>query len=387
MSRPTTSKATPSATSSPESASGRMLFVQPDGQIHDQHGQPVALASLSPRQASALGLMTSDTCGQPSLGSQSTLALQSSLENKLRVKLSMLGSTLYTLTWKRWTTPLGPSRSRLRASVPRTSATDSTGWPTPTTRDWKDGGNPEVNVALNGLLGRVVWLSGWPTPHANSTTGAGTEGRSGGLNIQTAATLAGWSTPTASLADKGVRSAEGALVEVLRNKGPDLGAQAAMTGWPTTTSSDALRHPSQNFTTKNITLNHAAVFAGWPTPTAQSPNSLRGKGQDPMKRKDQGHAVNLTDAVHYLDLTNAVRLTVFGELLTGSGAGMPSGGQLSPAHSRWLMGLPAEWCACAPMETRSTRKPRKPSSKRSSKPSETDWDDLIGLEPELDDLI
>lgn len=45
------------------------------------------------------------------------------------------------------------------------------GWPTPTTRDHKDGAEC-VNVPLNAMLGRVVWLVGWPTPNTNNIKGA-----------------------------------------------------------------------------------------------------------------------------------------------------------------------------------------------------------------------
>lgn len=226
-------------------------------------GPAAARASLSPRQAKALGLLTSDTSGLHGTGSSKSRALQSSLASRLQAETQNLGSTLFRLTWKTWVLPSGRTLVRQRASVPRTSGTAPTGagsWPTPTTRDWKDGANPNVDVPLNALLGRVVWLASWPTPTASDEK---------------------WRYSTTEAAQRRL----------------DSGKQAC-----------------------------AEVFA---------------------------------------HLTEPARFTASGQLLTGSDAGTASGGPLSPAHSRWLMGYPAVWCVCAPTATRSTRTKGPRSSGRS----------------------
>lgn len=115
-SAPTTFEATHSAISSLASASGPMPYDRQDGPTIVQSGPAPAHANLSARQAKALGLLTSGTSGLAGIGSSSSRDPHRFLENRLRARTQILGSSLYRLTWKPWVTASGRSRFRLRAS-------------------------------------------------------------------------------------------------------------------------------------------------------------------------------------------------------------------------------------------------------------------------------
>lgn len=103
-----------------------------------------------------------------------------------------------------------------------------------------------------------------------------------------------------------------------------------------------------------------AQLAGWPTPNTRYHHgeSLNSS----IRRMERGKQLDLTHMVKMLESNpQPARLTASGQILTGCSAGMESGGQLNPAHSRWLMGYPIEWDDCAAMVTRSTRNSRKNS--------------------------
>lgn len=129
---PATSLATRNATSSQASPDGRSPCEWRAGTTLDLFGPAPALANLSARQARARGFLTSGTYGRPSSISSSSAALQSSMESRLQSVLDSNGSTVFSMTWRRSTTPAGRPIFRLVASRRPTSDSASTGWlPTP----------------------------------------------------------------------------------------------------------------------------------------------------------------------------------------------------------------------------------------------------------------
>jgi len=215
-----------------------------------------------------------------------------------------LGSPLYALSWKEWDMALGPPICALRASAPRTSGSGcSSGWPTAASRGWKDTAGMAVEAT---------------NPDGSARTRLD--------QLPRAATLAGWPTARESDGEKNVRSTEGAAREMARKGGPqDLG--------------------------------QGATLAGWPTPVTV-PASETSHGQL------SGDYRRALAAMFPLDVP--VRITANGQTLTGSAAGMESGGQLNPRFSGWLMGYPTAWCLAA---TRSHKPKRR--GKRASGASAT----------------
>jgi len=283
------------------------------------------------------------------------------------------------LQGREWRGPTG-TQGRPADTVPNAAAL--AGWPTPAQTDHKggyQGGRIRDGKLSTDRLDVTAQIAGWPTPAAN-TYGENLEaemerrqrlkekhgnGNGAGTTIALAAQMSGWPTPKATDGTKGNRSSEGAQREYERGGQLDVPLMAQMAAWPTPAASDGNggkgprkgvsmtgKMPDGSHVTMGLSATTKLALSGWPTP--QVADTWTPSTEASEDREWSKH--NLRGAASAFNHNGPARLTATGEMLIGSFAGMESGGQLSPSHSRWLMGLPEAWDVCAMSLPKTSRK-------------------------------
>lgn len=159
----------------------------------------------------------------------------------------------------------------------------------------------------------------WPTPNTMEGGQTSRGGKRKGELLMGG--LVGWVTPRAQDGERG-----GSMSEALKWAAGDPRPSGAQRGTSLT--------------------EQTQLIASWPTTrTRDYKGGYRGG--------------SMRNGKISLDALDVVAQLTSGQTAIGSPAVTKKPGQLNPAHSRWLMGYPAEWDACAPTATPSSRKSRK----------------------------
>ena len=364
---------TASVISSPALVSGALPCDGRDGPTTDLCGLEAVPAPASAQREKAKGLQTLVTSGLIGRDSSASAILQRSLESKCQQRLDTAGSTLFKQTWKRKRTPLGRSYLEHTAQGLRTSGKGCTSVPTPNTMDTLPPMDYERRLnhpsrpgrTTSGNLREVVTLGSVPTPMAGSPAtetynAAGNTDYSRGI-----VELASVPTPCAQEDNKSVE-AHLAMKHRMGERDGTHANRTAITSLQVTSKLSTVATPRSEDSQcagahrgVTDTLHSQANLATLPTPAATEgrqgfQNRHRGKkGQQASLSTEVIEAIegpggsperSAKRSQQQAQLADSGQIATGGTEKTGNIA--PSG-QLDPAYSRWLMGVPPVWDLCA----------------------------------------
>ncbi len=132
------------------------------------------------------------------------------------------------------------------------------GWlPTPRASDGSNGGpNQSRHGAPDGLPAHVAM---WPTPLGNSSTGAGTSGRQGGMNLQSAVSVMG-QVGCSQTSEPILQSPASVATEVVR----DYRSGVQLFPTPTSNRRDGLQSHGRNVIGGTLNPMWVAWLMGYP---------------------------------------------------------------------------------------------------------------------------
>lgn len=375
--------------SSPEGDSGRLRSEMPGGRMEERSGPEVAPVPASVLPEKVKGLRTLATSGRIGFGSSRSFALQSSLGSKLVQRLDMAGSTLFKMTWRERTTPLGRRYLERAVSVLRTSGSGCTSVPTPmagspATETYNAAGNSDYSR-------RIVELAAVPSPctpnggRSMSTdkmdaTGRTEDGRKHTASLEHAVKFSAVATP---------RSEGSQCAGSHRGIADTLHSQANLSAVPTPQVADhnmSSMQDAQAYSERWLARNNAGsnlavtaqALSAVASPKVRDFKSASATPEFLAEQMAHPRGKDLSVQATYFapgaaqdgsiqqppePFPSEAQLADSGLTATGGGEKTASTGQLNAAFSRWLQGVPIAWDYFAIKAARTLRKSRKVQKK------------------------